>query len=111
MHDPVTDDPAAESDPHLPLARGLEDRLMRPVGNSEAGNWCSPMLALMLAQGAVSSTWKTDGYVFPNAETALSDAIAAAPPWRMNLQSRRHSGSVNSVTFSPDGKHLSFIPI
>lgn len=63
-------------------------------------------LALMLAQEAVSSTWETDGYVLPNAETALSDAIAAAPPWRMNLPSRRHSNSVNSVAFSPDGQHI-----
>lgn len=63
-------------------------------------------LALMLAQEAISSTWKIDGYVLPNAERVLSDTIAAAPPWRMNLPPRRHDGPVTSVAFSFDGQTI-----
>ena len=52
-----------------------------------------PSLALLLAREAISATRSQDGYVLPNAAMVLDTSLRNAPPWRMNLPRRRHSGA------------------
>jgi WD40 repeat protein len=72
-----------------------------------------PVLALLLAEEAISATLAVDDYVHEKASKALLDAIESAPPWVMNLPfpAPRESvdvpgESVNSAVFSPDGTRI-----
>jgi WD40 repeat protein len=47
--------------------------------------------ALLLAIEAVKATWETDGYVTPQADNALCEAIDKASPWHMSLPRHRHA--------------------
>lgn len=65
-----------------------------------------PSLALLLARDAVNSTWDTDEYVTVQADAALRQAIAYAPPWRMTFPASYHIGGVFALARSPDGQLL-----
>ena len=62
-----------------------------------------PEKSILLGMQAVNTTLLSGQPPLPAAEEALHQAILSSPV-RMTL--RGHSGFVNSVAFSPDGKHL-----
>ncbi len=66
----------------------------------------SGSLPLILASDAVLTTWAIDHVVTVNADAALRDAIDAAPPYAMTLPRHRHTGSVWSAAYSPDGTQI-----
>ena len=68
------------------LAAGAQVELSKPIYD--------PSLALLLARQAVLTTWPSDGYVAPSADSALQTAVVSAQRsgWRMNLPRHRHTG-------------------
>jgi WD40 repeat protein len=73
---------------------------------SAAKNTLDPSESLLLADLALRATWGDDGYVTANAADAAIAAIEAAPPWRLTLPPRRHTDSVSSAAYSPDGARI-----
>jgi hypothetical protein len=73
---------------------------------SAAKNTLDPSESLLLADLALRTTWADDGYVTANAADAAIAAIEAVPPWRLTLPPRRHSASVRSAAYSPDGARI-----
>lgn len=63
----------------------------------------SGSLSLILARQAVMTTWLPDGIVTINADAALREAVAAAPPYVMTLPPARHNGFVYAAEYSPNG--------
>lgn len=63
--------------------------------------------ALLIASLAVTRTWAEEGYVLPNADLALREAIDAAQRqrWRPILE-LLHSAAVFTVAYSPDSQLL-----
>ena len=65
-----------------------------------------PSLHLLLAMSAVTTTWPGDHYISPNADRALRDAVALAPPYRATLSRHLPIGAVYGAAYSPDGKTI-----
>jgi WD40 repeat protein len=63
-------------------------------------------LALLLAQEAISVTWKPDGYALADAIAATTEALRPVLAWRMNLPRRRHDDPIDTASFSPDGRRI-----
>ena len=92
---------AAEGASRLATARELAAFALTEI---EQPSDPSFSLALLLAREAVSTTWQTDHYVAPTAETALRNAIGAAPSLLVMLTG--HTKPVYQAVWSPDGKRL-----
>jgi WD40 repeat protein len=63
-------------------------------------------LALILARDAVLTTWEVGHFVTISADTALRDAVDAAPLFATTLPRHRHANSVYAAVFSPDGAEV-----
>lgn len=87
-------------------ARSSQAGELAARGQIELGNpFYDPSLALLLARQAVLTTWPTDGYVVPAADSALQAAIDRASLSRW-IATFEHDGEVTDVAFSPDSRHL-----
>ena len=62
-------------------------------------------LPLILASEAVLTTWQIDRTITVNADAALREAIDAAPRF-VTLPRHRHTGTVLSARYSPDGAFI-----
>ena len=60
-------------------------------------------IGLLLARESVLATLSTDGYITPNADSALRKAISNSS-WRQTIPAYRHTDDITSAAFSPDGK-------
>ena len=75
--------------------------------NAIANNRDDPSLALLLAIDAVEVTWRApEKSVTVNAYKVLIDAVDKAPPYVMTLPRHRHTDSVTSAAYSPDGTQI-----
>jgi hypothetical protein len=93
----ATQEAVARKDAERQARRARAGELTIYARDAIAGDKNDPSLALLLAHQAVETTWKEDGYVLVNADSALRDAIDAAPPYRMTLPRYRHGGTVQSA--------------
>jgi hypothetical protein len=100
------------------LAAARQGRIARAgelTALAQAINDPSGSLDLMLAREAIFTTWLTDTelitspFITVQADAALRETVAKAQqlPWRLTTPwRRRHTGSVRSVAFSPDGQQI-----
>ncbi len=91
----------AERNGRLAVARELATFALSELSRQEDS---SGSLALLLAREAVLATWRSEGRAEPAAQDVLQRAVDQAPPYRMTLPRARHSDSVRSAAFSPDGR-------
>jgi WD40 repeat protein len=73
------------------------------VAASRANEGLDPELSMLIATHSVAATWPWVHRVLPEAEEQLHRAILAS---RVRLTLTGHRGSVESVTWSPNGKQL-----
>jgi WD40 repeat protein len=61
---------------------------------------------LLLAHEAVLTTWHSERYVTDAAMFALNKSVRESSPWLMTLPRNRHTDTVISVAWSPDGQRI-----
>ncbi len=96
---------AAEATAQQAARRARANELAAYTQNAMTEHPNDPSLALLLAINSAEATRSTDNYIARNADRALREAVAFAPPYRMTLPRHRHA-SAYSAAYSPDGKSI-----
>ena len=96
---------AAEATAQQAARRARANELAAYTQNAMTEHPNDPSLALLLAINSAEATRSSDNYIARNADRALREAVAFAPPYRMTLP-RHHHASAYSAAYSPDSKTI-----